>query len=217
MSGTRRSMIETPAGKVGVMVDGPEAAGVVVVLGHGAGSGMESDFMSTIARGLANAMTVMRFNFPYIEAGRRAPDRPPVLEETFRQVAATARSAGTKLVLGGKSLGGRIASQVVAGGEPADGLLVLGYPLHPPGKPDRLRVEHLPEIGVPTLFVEGTRDPFCPRATFERVLTGMPIDASVAWIDDGDHSFKVRASSGRTTEDAWNEVVRVATEWIGAL
>lgn len=210
-----RTMIRTPAGEVSARFDGPADARPVVVLGHGAGAGMDSEFMATMAEGLAaRDARVVRFNFAYAEHGRRSPDKQSVLEDTFRAVAESVRPADGGLVLGGKSLGGRIASHVVTDGLDADGLVFLGYPLHPPGRPDRLRIDHLPRIDRPMLFVEGSRDPFCPLDTLTRVLEDLSIAAEVAVIDDGDHSFKVRKSSGRTTSEAWAEAVNLVAEWL---
>ena len=159
-----------------------------------------------------------RFNFAYQEQGRRSPDRAPVLEATYREVldSLAKEREGKRLIAGGKSMGGRIASQVAAGGYELDGLLYLGYPLHPPGKPERIRDEHLYGITAPMLFVEGTRDPFCPLETLAGVRSRIP-RAELAVIDGGDHSFKVPKSSGRSTAQAWDEVVARATEWVGSL
>lgn len=178
---------------------------------------MRSDFMEFQAEALAAAgLLCVRFEFPYMEAGRKAPDKAVVLEETWRAVADEARAtaAARPLVLGGKSMGGRIASQAVAAGAPADGLVFHGYPLHPPGRPERVRKAHLPDVKVPMLFVEGTRDPFCPLDTLRDVIAETGVDATVAVIDDGDHSFKVRASSGRSTKEAWGEVAETTSAWI---
>ena len=181
---------------------------------------MRSDFMEVQARALADAgLLCLRFEFPYMQAGRKAPDKAAVLEEAWRAVAEDARAcAGDRpLVLGGKSMGGRIASQAVAAGAPADGLVFHGYPLHPPGRPERVRKAHLPDVRVPMLFVEGTRDPFCPLDTLEEVIAETKIDATVAVIEGGDHSFKVRASSGRSTKDAWAEVAGRTVAWIDSI
>lgn len=178
---------------------------------------MRSDFMAFQAEALGAAgLYCLRFEFPYMEAGRKAPDKAAVLEDTWRAVAEEARrQAGDRpLVLGGKSMGGRIASQAVAAGAPADGLVFHGYPLHPPGRPERVRKAHLPDVGVPMLFVEGTRDPFCPLDTLHAVIAETGIDATVTVVDDGDHSFKVRASSGRSTKAAWEEVTAATVDWI---
>ena len=200
-----------------LLTDGPGDGRAVVVLAHGAGSGMRSDFMTFMAEGLAEAdMLCLRFEFPYMQAGRKAPDKAPVLESAYADVARHARLlAGDRpLVLGGKSMGGRIASQAVAAGAPADGLVFHGYPLHPPGRPERLRIAHWPDVKVPMLFVEGTRDPFCPLDTLARVQEETGVDAEVVVIDDGDHSFKVRKSSGRGTPEAWREAVDRTASWI---
>lgn len=196
---------------------GPDDGRAVVVLAHGAGAGMRSDFMAFQADALAAAgLLSLRFEFPYMSAGKKAPDKAAVLEEAWREMATVARrEAGERpLVLGGKSMGGRIASQAVADGATADGLVFHGYPLHPPGRPDRVRKAHLADVGVPVLFVEGTRDPFCPLDTLREVIAETKIDATVAVIADGDHSFKVRASSGRSTKDAWREVADRTVAWI---
>lgn len=164
----------------------------------------------------ARAVRVMRFNFAYIEARKKTPDRQPVLEATYGAVVEHVRreERPQRLFLGGKSLGGRIASHVVAGGLAADGLVFLGYPLHPPGRPDRLRSAHLNQISVPMLFVEGSRDPFCPLETLEKVRADFTAPVEIAVIDNGDHSLRVRKSSGRSTEEAWGEAVEQVANWI---
>ena len=207
--------VEAPAGRVSVVFDGPEDADVLLVLAHGAGAPLDSDFMRVIAQALGErGIRVCRFNFVYMELGKKAPDRQPVLEETYRGVLDAVRGDHATVVVGGKSLGGRIASMIVAAGAPADGLVFLGYPLHPPGRPDRIRKAHLVDISQPMLFVEGTRDSFCPLDTLDEVRAELDAPTEVAVIDDGDHSFKVRKSSGRTTEDAWLEAVDAVTGWL---
>lgn len=207
--------IETPKGAVSAAFDGPEDARLMVVLAHGAGAGMDSDFMREMARALgADGFRVCRFNFVYTELGKKAPDRQNVLEETYLAVVESLRDRADTLVIGGKSLGGRIASMIAAQNAQVDGLVFLGYPLHPPGRPERIRKAHLPEIRVPMLFVEGTRDPFCPLPTLEEVRADLSAPNEVHVIDDGDHSFKVRKSSGRSTADAWAEAAAAVTGWI---
>jgi uncharacterized protein len=211
------SLVPTAAGQVSVAFDGPEDGRAVIVLAPGAGGGLDGAFMKAMATGLAGRdLQVCRFNFGYTEKGRRSPDKQPLLEETYRDVVHSIRPmAGARpLFLGGKSMGGRIASHIVAGGEAAAGLIFLGYPLHPPGRPDRIRGAHLPAIAAPMLFVEGTRDPFCPLSTLERVLGKLDADTTVVVIDDGDHSFKVRKGSGRDTREAWEEVVDAVAGWV---
>lgn len=201
---------------VAVEGDGP----TLLVLGHGAGAGMDSPFMSSIAQDLSSdTITVARFNFLYIEANKKAPDRAPVLEQTFSAVVDHLRAvtAPERVVLGGKSMGGRIASHLVAAGTPAEGLVFFGYPLHPPGRPDRLRTDHLASITTPMLFVEGTRDPLCPLDTLRKVTKDLPGPVEIAVIEDGDHSLKVRRSSGRTTEEAMAEVTTRVGAWLRSL
>lgn len=214
---SRTHEVATAHGTIPAVIDEPVDPNGTLVLAHGAGGGMHSDFMAAIAAGVARAgWQVVRFEFPYMAAGKKAPDRPAVLEDTFEGVLDDVRADEIPLVAGGKSMGGRIASQVAARGAPLSGLVFLGYPLHPPGKPERIRDEHLYEIPVPMLFVEGTRDPFCPLETLERVRSRLP-RSELAVIDDGDHSFKVRKSSGRSTEEAWNEVTGRVVAWLSVL
>lgn len=217
MNDPHSELVETPHGPLSVLRDGPANARTTVVLAPGAGADMHHPFMQTVAEGLADeGHAVVRFNFVYAERGRRAPDKQPVLEETYRTVLGSL-DAADRVVIGGKSMGGRIASHIVATGTPTDGLLFLGYPLHPPGKPERIRDAHLHDISIPMLFIEGTRDPFCPLETLERVRGELTAPTQLAVIDDGDHSFKVRKSSGRSTDDALREVIDAAARWIEAL
>ena len=197
--------------------DGSAEGTSVLVLAHGAGADMSHDYMVHFAQHLSSAhVAVCRFNFRYTEQGRRAPDKQPVLEDTYREVVEQVRAERSprSLFLGGKSMGGRIASHIVAGGTEVDGLVYLGYPLHPPGKPERLRDAHLGDIKIPQLFVEGTRDPFCPLDTLTEVIGKRRLKADVVVIDGGDHSLKVRKSSGRTTTEAWNEAIAAITTWM---
>jgi predicted alpha/beta-hydrolase family hydrolase len=215
---THVETLRTDAGDISLAYTGEEAAEDVTVLAHGAGAGFDGDFLTTVATGLARrGAFVCRFNFPYAERGRKAPDRQPVLESTWSNVLDHIPAAGKRLIVGGKSMGGRIASHVVASGASCDGLLFLGYPLHPPGKPERLRIEHLPSISAPMLFVAGTRDPLCPRAALEETVARLGGSVDVAFIEGGDHSFRVRRTSGRTTEQAWDEVTDASWSWISAL
>ncbi len=207
--------IAAPAGEVSVAFDGPKAGSPLLVLAPGAGAPMTSAFMREVASKIAaEGVRVCRFNFAYMEQGRKTPDRQPVLEETYRVVLDRLSSKADTIVAGGKSLGGRIASTIVADGASADGLVLLGYPLHPPGQPERIRKEHLPRISVPILFVEGTRDPFCPLETLEGVRGELNAANEVAVIADGDHSFKVRKSSGRSTAEAWAEAAAAVVNWL---
>ncbi len=207
--------VATPRGAVTAVLHGD--GDVLVVLGPGAGAPYDSGFMRAASDHLeAAGLAVGRFNFPYAESGRKAPDPAPVLEATYAAVAGTLRRRRRwrAVVLGGKSLGGRIASQVVAAGEPADALLFLGYPLHPPGRPDRLRTAHLARVRVPMLFVQGSRDPFCPLDTLERVRADLTAATEVVVVDDGDHSFRLRRNSGRSDEEALAQACGAAAAWV---
>ena len=184
------------------LFDGPEDAPTTVVLAHGAGAPMNTPFMNSVARGLASGggVRVVRFEFPYMrarrEGGRRggAPDREPILRNSWKEVVERL-GGGERLVIGGKSMGGRIAS-MVADEIHARGLICLGYPFHPPGRPEKLRTKHLETLETPALILQGTRDAF---GTPEDVA-GYALSPAirVVWLEDGDHSWKPRASSGRT-------------------
>lgn len=183
-----------------------------VVLGHGAGGDMSHPQLAAMAEGLAaEGIETVRFNFPYREAGRRAPDRQEKLEACYWAVAKELASGGGRLFLGGGSMGGRIASHIVADGFPAAGLVFQSYPLHAPGKPERLRDDHLKRIAVPMLFLSGTSDPFATRALLERTLAELP-GATLHWIEGGDHGLKVK---GRPAKDVLREVVTTISAWIG--
>jgi predicted alpha/beta-hydrolase family hydrolase len=190
-----------------------------VVVAHGAGNDMSNPFLSYVHEHLAkHGWMSVKFNFPYKELGRKAPDRPAVLEATWVAIIAALRGderlAPKKLFLSGKSMGGRIASQVVAAGEKCDGLIYLGYPLHPARQPEKLRSKHLADITSPMLFIEGSRDPLCDLALLERELARSPADAKIHVIEDGDHSFKVPKRSGRSEAEIWSEIVATCNDWL---
>ena len=186
---------------VPTLTDGPAGAPLTLVLAHGAGAPMDSPFMARIAEGVTAAgWRVVRFEFPYMANRRTAgtkkpPDREPVLLDTWRTVATGYRA--DRLVIGGKSLGGRMAS-LVADEAGVRGLVCLGYPFHPPGRPDRLRTAHLETLATPALILQGERDPF-GRAD-EVPGYGLSDAVTVGWLPDGDHSFKPRKASGHTGE-----------------
>jgi uncharacterized protein len=190
-----------PAGK-------PDLAGVTVILGHGAGADQSSNFVTRFATGLAaRGINVVTFNFLYTEQGRRVPDANKALEACFRAVIQAVQhkkiGCGT-LVIGGKSLGGRIASQVAAAGAPdVEGLVFLGYPLHPPGRAEQLRAKHLPDITVPMLFVQGSRDAFGTPDELRPIIKELKAPADLYVVEGGDHSFKVLKREGVTQEDAY--------------
>jgi hypothetical protein len=207
--------IGTPAGEVSASVHGE--GGTVLVLGHGAGGSRRQPALVRLADALAGAgRRVVLYNFPYSDERKRRPDPPGLLESTTRAVGDYARTAlgAERLVHGGRSMGGRIASQVVAAGAPADGLVFLAYPLHPPGQPDRLRDRHLPQIEVPMLFVQGTRDAFARPDLLEAVLLRLGSRARLFSVVGGDHSFAVPKSSGRTPADVEAEIVSAVRGWL---
>jgi len=209
------------------LVDGPADAKATLLLAHGAGAPMDSPFMAAIAGGLAQrGWRVVRFEFPYMAQSRltgqrRAPDRLPRLLDAFRehvreQVAQQAGAA--PLVIGGKSLGGRVASLLVdelAGSHGVRGCLCLGYPFHPPGKPDQLRTAHLAELATPTLIVQGERDSFGKRGDVEGYRLSERIQ--LQWIASGDHSFKPTRSSGLSEADTWAAAVDHGDQFLTAL
>jgi predicted alpha/beta-hydrolase family hydrolase len=184
-----------------LLFDGPDDARTTVVLAHGAGAPMNTPFMNSVARGLAagGGVRVVRFEFPYMRARREtkrrtgAPDREPVLRNSWKE-AVEKLGGGRKLVIGGKSMGGRIAS-LVADEVGARGLVCLGYPFHPPGRPEKLRTKHLETLRTPALIVQGSRDAFGTPEDVAAYLLAKSI--WIEWIEDGDHSFKPRAASGR--------------------
>jgi uncharacterized protein len=196
-----------------------------VLLAHGAGSDRNAPVLVAMADALATAgIPSLRFDYPYRAAGRRAPDRPAKLEAATREAAAElALRSGVppdRLVLGGRSMGGRIGS-VVVGAEvdpvPSLGLLLLGYPLHPAGKPERTRDEHFPRLDVPVLFVSGTRDALAPQADLTRCARKVRGPVTLHWIDAADHGYRPLKSSGRTPADVVEEVVTVSLAWVQSL
>ena len=208
-----------------LLLDGPAGASHTVALAPGAVPPMDSPFMTAIAEGLAAAgLRVARFEFPYMQTRRatgvqRPPDRLPVLLDTWRAVVANLADEapsghGGTPVIGGKSLGGRVAS-MIADEVGARGLVCLGYPFHAPRKPPGERIAHLATLKTPTLIVQGTRDPF---GTPEEVA-GYALSPSVrvVWIDDGDHSFAPRGASDRTVEDAWRAAIGVTADFVRGL
>ena len=198
--------------------DGPSDAPHTVALAHGAGAPMDSPFMEAVADGLARrGLRVARFEFPYMAARRadgrrRPPDREPRLLACWREVADALKDR--PLAIGGKSLGGRMAS-LIADEVGAKALICLGYPFHPPGKPERLRTAHLEALRTPTLIVQGTRDPFGTREEVTDYALSPAI--SVHWAEDGDHSLKPRKASGRSEADNLREATQAVADFLSAL
>ncbi len=168
-----------------------------LIVGHGAGAGMDHPFLAGFCRAMAAyGVATARFNFHYMNAGRRAPDPEAALRAAWNEAftGVVAMADGVPVLAGGKSLGGRIASMCVADGMPAAGIVFLGYPLHPPGKPERVRAEHLERISVPMLFLQGTRDPFAKPEILAPVLERLGDRVTYVPIEGGDHSFNVRGA-----------------------
>jgi predicted alpha/beta-hydrolase family hydrolase len=207
--------------EIPLRVDTPKGGREVltIILAHGAGAGMDSSFMREIAEALAAAsFRVVRFEFPYMQesrtSGRRSrPDPPRVLEETWIRVIEQAGPAG-ELVIGGKSMGGRIAS-MVADQAGVKGLVCLGYLFHPAGRPDALRVAHLERLKTRSLIVQGTRDALGSREDIAGYVLSDAI--KLVYLDDGDHSFKPRKSSGRTYEQNFTQAVEAIREFCRGL
>ena len=199
-----------------ILVDGPKAAPKTFLFAHGAGGPMDSSFMQRVAEGVAaSGVRVIRFEFPYMQRRRKtgkggAPDPPRVLMQSFHEAIKQA-GGSSRLVIGGKSMGGRIAS-MVADDAKVLGAVCLGYPFHPPGNAEKTRTKHLENLRTPTLILQGTRDSF-----------GLPEEISayklspairIEWIEDGDHSFKPRARSGRTEADNVGAAIALVAEFI---
>jgi uncharacterized protein len=187
------------------------------VYAPGAGSNVRDPFAELAARELApHGVATLRFQFPYSEEGRKAPDREPVLEATWRAAIQNARALGGRLVVGGRSMGGRIASQVVAQGEAVDALALFAYPLHAPGRPERRRDAHLAKISGPTLFCSGTNDAFASADELSE-LTSVVARSELHLLDGADHGFAVLKSSGRTRNDVWMEATEALRDWLASL
>ena len=202
------------------LVDGLDAAPATLLLAHGAGAPMDSPFLQTIATGLAErGWRVLRFEFPYMAQARRlgqrrAPDRQPVLLQSWRDQVARAADHGP-LFIGGKSMGGRMASLVLdelAAANPVLACLCFGYPFHPPGKPDALRIEHLQTLRHPCLVLQGERDTFGRRAEVEAYALSPAVQ--VQWIADGDHSFKPTKRSGFSESGNLQQAIAAADQFM---
>jgi uncharacterized protein len=216
-------------------------AGITVILGHGAGGNQMSQFMRLFASELSTrGFDVMTFNFLYSERGRRVPDPKAKLEACYGAVIAAAvddkKLKGNRLVIGGKSMGGRIASQVAAGEAnneglpkvddvlpqgrataPLAGLVFLGYPLHPPGKPEQLRDAHLKDVNAPMLFLQGTRDAFGTADEISSVIKRNNLPATLFPIEGGDHSFKVAKGPGASQQQVYESMLAEIAQWLRSM
>jgi uncharacterized protein len=193
-----------------------------LILGHGAGGNQLSPFMKLFAGGLSErGIDAITFNFLYMERGRGAPDPKAKLESCYQSVIDAAlahkKLKSNRLAIGGKSMGGRIASQVAAaGGANVAALVFLGYPLHPPGKPEQLRDSHLKDIRAPMLFIQGSKDPFGTSAEIQNTIKKHKLPATLYVIEGGDHSFKVPKSAGLSQSEVYESMMDKIIEWLKA-
>ena len=195
----------------------PPDTRTVFICAHGAGGQMNDRAVLAVTRALrTRGVGTVRFNFLYRERGSGRPDPMPKLLQCWTAVVTSVRERvqPTTLVLGGRSMGGRAASMLVADGAACDGLLLLAYPLHPPGQPTKLRVEHLPRIAVPVLCINGTRDPFCDPTLMAQTLAGLRDNWRMLWLNGADHSFHVLKSSGTSDQQVLVEVGATVEEWL---
>jgi len=202
------------------LLDLPADARWLYVCAHGAGAGMRHVFLEHLAATLgAHGIAMLRYNFLYMEAGKGRVDPPALAHAAVRAAVAAARAHGLPLLAGGKSFGGRMTSQAQAAEAlpGVRGLAFFGFPLHPPGKPDTARADHLDQVRIPSLFLQGTRDEFAQLDLLQRVVQRLGARAAVHLIAGGDHSFKVKKSSGKTEQDVLQELAGVMRSWADAL
>lgn len=190
-----------------------------IAMAHGAGGGVDDPVLTLVQSYLVGrGFVTLGFNFPYREHGRKVPDREPILESTVRSAVEFLTGHPTyrpsRVFFGGKSMGGRMASHVAAA-EPtlASGLVLLAYPLHAPGRPDRVRDKHLPRIGMPSLFVSGTRDALAPIDSLRGAVRKVP-GGTLVPVEGADHSFKMLKRSGRSNEDVWCDLAEQVADWL---
>jgi predicted alpha/beta-hydrolase family hydrolase len=216
---TERLTLEVDETRVSALLQLPSAAKTCFVLAHGAGAGMDHPSMAAVAAELADrSIASLRFQFPYMERGSRRPDPPPICHATVRAAVAEAARVAPKLALiaGGRSFGGRMTSQAQAI-KPlpgVKGLAFLGFPLHPTGKPSVERAEHLREVKIPMLFLQGTRDELAELDLLQPVIAGLGARATLKLLKDADHSFHVPARTGRKDTDVRAEMLDALATWV---
>src|SRR3954447_11659683 len=217
-----RIQVSEAIGEVPAFLLRPPDAWLLYVMAHGAGAGMRHQFLERMSASLgARGVATFRYQFPYMEAGRKRPDPPAILEETVRAAVLKAGEIVPELpiVAGGKSLGGRMTSSA-AGTAPlerARGLVFLGFPLHPPGQPDTRRAAHLQDVEVPMLFLQGTRDGFARLDLITDVTTRLKSLATLHLVDGADHSFGVPKRAARSPEQVMDELAEAIVAWARAL
>ncbi len=206
------------AGEVSALLLLPAEAQVMLALAHGAGAGMTHPFLALLAAELAAVgVATLRYQFPYMEQRRRVPDSPAVLTATVRAAVRTAAEAAPRLPLmaGGKSMGGRMSSQAAAQ-QPLDtvrGLVFFGFPLHPPNKPGTKRAEHLKQVTIPMLFLQGTRDTLADLTLLKPICDGLGSRATLHIIETANHSFHLLKKSGKADADALRELAQTTASW----
>jgi hypothetical protein len=210
--------IATPGGPVSGLLLRPATASLLYVLAHGAGAGMRHPFLEAVAQDLAGrGIATLRYQFPYMERGQNRTDPPGVAEGTVRAAveAAGVYAPGLSLIAGGKSFGGRMTSQAQAKSALPGvcGLAFLGFPLHAPGKPSESRAKHLEDVGIPMLFLQGTRDPLADLTLMRRVTVGLGARATLHVVEGGDHSFKVLKRSGKADAQVLDDLVSAIAGW----
>ncbi|GAB3776448.1 alpha/beta hydrolase [Ramlibacter monticola] len=211
--------LQPPAGSVSALADEPAAARAACVLAHGAGAGMQHAFMAAVAAGLAGrGVAVLRFQFPFMEQGSRRPDPPAVAQAAVRAAVAEAgrRWPGLPLFAGGKSFGARMSSQAQAAAPlpGVRGLVFFGFPLHPAGKPAVDRADHLAQVRLPMLFLQGTRDALAELELVRRTTATLGELATLHVVEGADHGFEVLKRSGRTNEEVMEELVSTVAAWM---
>lgn len=206
--------------EIPLIIDQPtQPSGSTVVLAHGAGRGMDNPFLVGVQEGLvAHGHTCVRFNFPYVARGRRLPDRAPTLEACFEVVIAAVCAdpdfETTHLFLAGKSMGGRMATHLATRSTAARGVILFGYPLHPAGRPDRLRTDHFPQVRIPSLFFAGTRDPLAQLDLLRAALPALGAPFELHVIDGADHDFRVPRSSGCDIDSVFATLISATDTWL---
>ncbi len=214
-----RVFIPVVAGQVSALYQAPGTARACYVVAHGAGAGMTHPFLTAVANGLAErGIATLRYQFPYMERGSKRPDNPELAQTTVRAAVTEASRLAPQLPLfaGGKSFGGRMTSQAQAESPLpcVRGLAFLGFPLHPPGQPSRKRSEHLSQVKIPMLFLQGTRDEFADLRLLHTVTEQLGARASLKLFQDANHSFHVPARSGRKDSEVRTEILDAIAEWI---
>ncbi|HKW35171.1 MAG TPA: alpha/beta family hydrolase [Candidatus Acidoferrum sp.] len=217
-SGDKLRLVVKGNSEVSALLVRPQTAQRLLVLGHGAGAGMAHPFMEKLVAELANAgIATLRYQFPYMEERRRVPDKPELLASTVAAAVQLAKKAAPELPLlaGGKSMGGRMTSQAAAENllGPVKGIVFFGFPLHPPNRPSTKRAEHLAKVGVPMLFVQGTRDTLADLTLLRPICASLGARATLHIINEADHSFHVLKKAGRTDSEVMTELAQTTAAW----